>query len=714
MGRHKATRIPFLRVKIKSETIFSVLSLFSLLACALSLFAFTQNATVLNNYRQWMQENFGKGALFFPFLFLFFAGMLVQQKKLKLIKPQWFIGYLLFFVSFITLFATGSIGQLISENVGSLISRPGTTLTFLVILIAGLFIAFELSLHEFLHSVVQLVSIIADHAKQLLQKPKGQVFVKESKSKGKDEFVIAPFQDKLPMVPDKQKTILTKDQMVKQQIIKQDPFIKSAERKLVGGSVEWKFPSLDLLDSSEGSEADRGDVKSNSDTIEKTLDSFGIRAKVADINYGPAITQYAIQIAMGINLNKVITLSNNLALALAAPNGQIRIEAPIPGKALVGIEVPNIRSQVVTLRHMLQSPVFTDRTKLLMVPMGIDVSGNPITIEINKMPHVLVAGTTGSGKSVMLTAWITTILLRTTPDEVRFILIDPKRVTFMMFEGIPHLLTNVITDPRDTVSALKWAVNEMEDRYKKLSEAKCRDIYSFNESVITPEERMPFVVIIIDELADLMMYASKEVEDSITRIAQKARAIGIYLVIATQRPSVDVITGLMKANIPARLAFNVSSMIDSRVILDMPGAEKLLGKGDMLFMSPESSKPKRIQGPFVSEEETKNVVEFLKAQVPVIRYTEEVIQQPVKSMVDSSGNVTLKTQGRDALFNDVVQFVCETKKASASLLQRKFSIGYSRAARILDELQEAGVVGAADSSKPREILISSLDELQNK
>ena len=421
-----------------------------------------------------------------------------------------------------------------------------------------------------------------------------------------------------------------------------------------------------------------------------------------------------MQIAKGVKLNKITSLSNNLALALASPHGLIRIEAPIPGKNLVGIEVPCIRPAVVPLRKMLALPTFTQRENLLRVPMGLDVSNQPQFIDINAMPHVLIAGTTGSGKSVLLATWITTLLFRTTPEELRLILIDPKRVTFMPFDDLPHLMTNVITDLKDTISALKWAVKEMEKRYELLSAVKARDIFSYNLKNTDPEKKMPFIVIVIDELADLMMFASKEVEDSITRIAQKARAVGLYLIIATQRPSVDVITGLMKANIPARLAFNVSSMIDSRVIIDMPGAEKLLGKGDMLFMSPNSSKPSRIQGPFVTDAEVTNLVEFLKTNQPAVHYTEEVTQQAIKTIVDSSGKVMIRSSDKDLLFTEAMNMVCSAKKASASLLQRRFSIGYSRAARILDELEEAGIVGPADASKPREVLVSNPEQFVEK
>jgi S-DNA-T family DNA segregation ATPase FtsK/SpoIIIE len=699
-------KIPFLKMKLKSGTIYSIFALLMFLAFLLTIFSFYQKATFLNSLNELLVFYFGKGAIFTPVMFLFAAGVMIQTKKMRIVKPHWFLGYMIMFVSYLIILNAGYFGSTFSSQISDFISRPGTIVSFVIIFLIGALVMFEMSIIDGIKVVANFVASLSGQMEKMqgtLSKGKEK---NELLSRGnKDDFVGGGNKKEHDhMLIPKSNVTLSKDTPIKGTI---DGSFKPIEHKSTG--VAWKFPPLSLLDASKGTDADRGDVKHNSDMIEETLDSFGIKARVADVNYGPAITQYAIQIAKGVNLSKVTALSNNLALALAAPNGQIRIEAPIPGKSLIGIEVPNIRSQVVTLRQMLSDPIFGDRSKLLLVPMGVDVSGQQVALEINKMPHVLVAGTTGSGKSVMLSSWICTLMFRTTPDEVGLVLIDPKRVTFMMFDETPHLITPVITDLTQTVSALKWAVKEMEDRYKTLADARSRDIFSYNEAA-ERDKRMRLIIICIDELADLMMYASKEVEDSITRIAQKARAVGIYLVVATQRPSVDVITGLMKANIPARIAFNVSSMIDSRVIIDMPGAEKLLGRGDMLFLSPEQSKPRRIQGPFVTDKELKSMVEFLKTTTPVVHYTEEVTQQSVKQVMDSKGNVSIKSTNHDALFADVVRFVCQTKKASSSLLQRKFSIGYSRAARIVDELEQAGVVGPADGPKARDILVSDPEE----
>lgn len=712
MGRHKSMKLPFLKIKLKSETLYSIFSLICLLAFFITIISFNQNAVVLNSLREFLTFYFDKAAIFFSVNFLFAAGVLIQNKRLKIIKPNWFVGYVLIFVSYLTLSNSGYLGEQINLGSRELISYPGTIMAFSILLLIGVFIFFQLSLLEFFKFLNKVFEIIQKQIGAVFSGIKRNEKNELTKNDKKEIEFVGDLKAHLPIPFGKSNLAIAKDNSVRS-IVPSEQNIIHERKKILASNTEWHFPQLDLISKTQEAEADRGDVKYNCQTIEKTLNSFGIKASIAEMNKGPAVTQYALKIPMGINLNKITNLSNNLALALAAPNGQIRIEAPIPGKPYVGIEVPNIRPEMVTLRKMLMSPVFNDRSKLLLVPMGIDVSGSPIVIEIPKMPHILVAGTTGSGKSVMLTAWITTLLFRTTPDELGLILIDPKRVTFMMFDGIPHLMSEIITDWKDALSALRWGVDQMEERYKRLASLRTRDIFSYNEQC-KPEDKMKFVVICIDELADLMSLASKEVENAITRIAQKARAVGIYLVIATQRPSVNVITGVMKANIPARVAFNVSSMIDSRVIIDMPGAEKLLGKGDMLFMSPDQSKPKRIQGPFVTEQEIKDVVNFLKNNNAPIHYTEEITQQNVKTTVDTRGNMVVKSGDKDLLLIQAAEYILETKRGSSSALQRRFSIGFGRAARILDELELLGVVGPANGPKPREVLVQSLEGLNLK
>jgi len=483
--------------------------------------------------------------------------------------------------------------------------------------------------------------------------------------------------------------------------------------KLVSNALTdsiWTYPPYSLLSEAPNQKADRGDIKRIASVIEKTLQSFGIDARVAEVNLGPAVTQYALEIALGTKVSKITSLSNDLALATEAPTGQIRIEAPIPGRSLIGIEIPNRSLEIVTLKTMLSSAVMQKSRSKLTVSLGLDVSGSPLVANIAKMPHVLVAGTTGSGKSVLINSFISSLLFRASPAEVKLILIDPKRVELTMYNGIPHLLTPVIVEADKILSSLKWAMGEMDRRYKIFAENGVRNIDSYNE--LSGFQALPYIVIFIDELADLMAFAPVDVEDAIARLAQMARATGIHLVVATQRPSVDVITGLIKANVPCRIAFNVSSMIDSRVILDTPGAEKLLGRGDMLYIPPDQAKPSRIQGTFVSEKEVKKLVDFLKAKVPNVEYTDEITKQvvPLKKAgsVGSSGS-----DGRDTFFEEAIRVVCQYDRASASLLQRRLSIGYARAARVLDQLEENGIVGHAEGSKPRDVLVKNAEEFIN-
>jgi S-DNA-T family DNA segregation ATPase FtsK/SpoIIIE len=460
----------------------------------------------------------------------------------------------------------------------------------------------------------------------------------------------------------------------------------------------WEYPPLSLLSDQKGGEADRGDVNENADIIEATLKSFGIQAEVKEVNYGPSVTQYALQVTRGTKLSRITSLSTDLAMALAAPTGQIRIEAPIAGRSLVGIEVPNRSPEYVTLRTILGSSKLKNHPSKLAVGLGIDVSGKPVIADIQFMPHLLIAGATGSGKSVCINTFLSSLLFRASPSELRLILVDPKRVELTQYNGIPHLLTPVIVEPKKVVSALKWAVSLMDKRYKQLSEVGVKDINGYNE--LAGLAAMPHLLIVVDEMADVMLFAPGEVEETITRIAQMARAVGIHLVLSTQRPSVDVITGLIKANIPARIAFNVSSMTDSRVILDSPGAEKLLGKGDMLFLPPDKAKPLRVQGTFVSPRETQALIDYLKSQSHQPQYEEEITTK-FKAKADGAGLDAVEE--RDELFDDAVRVFNRRGKASASLLQRRLSIGYNRAARILDQLYEAGLIGPHEGSKAREV-----------
>ncbi|MBI5729157.1 MAG: DNA translocase FtsK 4TM domain-containing protein [Candidatus Magasanikbacteria bacterium] len=461
-----------------------------------------------------------------------------------------------------------------------------------------------------------------------------------------------------------------------------------------------KLPSLEILQTSR-TKPTAGDIKSNAEVIRDTFQNFGIEVEMGEIRVGPTVTQYSLKPSKGIKLTRITALSNDLALALAAH--PIRIEAPIPGQSLVGIEVPNEKAAVVTLRELLESPEFARREHNMEIAVGKDVAGKTYLGDLGKMPHLLVAGATGSGKTVCINTIILSLLFQNTPETLRLIMVDPKRVELTLYNGIPHLLTPVITDAAKTVNALKWTIGEMDRRFDTLAAAGKRDIDSYNK---TAEEKMPYIVFVIDELADLMAAAAAEVEAGIIRLAQMARAVGIHLLVATQRPSVEVITGLMKANIPARIAFSVASIIDSRTILDCPGAEKLLGRGDMLFLTADMSKPKRLQGAYVSEEEMKEVVHFLKGDEPP-EYDESIISRGG----GASGTVNMfggPSDDQDPLFEEAKRIVLESGKASASLLQRRLKLGYARAARVLDELEEAGIVGPADGAKPREIFTEHL------
>lgn len=462
---------------------------------------------------------------------------------------------------------------------------------------------------------------------------------------------------------------------------------------------------LKLLASSK-SKAQAGNIKAIQEIIKKTLANFGIKVEMADVSVGPTVTQYALKPDHGVKLSQITALQNDLALALAAH--PLRIEAPIPGKSLVGIEVPNSKVAIVTLKELLDRPEFQKkRSSDFTLPLGKDVSGRLYFADLLKMPHLLIAGATGSGKSVMINSLIISLLYQNSPDLLKFILVDPKRVELTHYNNIPHLLTPVITDVKKTINALRWTVSEMDRRYLIFEEAKKRNILSYNQSSQNP---LPYLIVIIDELADLMAVSAKEVEALIIRLAQMARAVGIHLILATQRPSVDVITGLIKANITNRVAFAVASQTDSRTILDSKGADKLLGRGDLLYISPELSKPKRMQGSFVSDKEIKNVVKFLTDQAEP-EYLEEVVDRVSSSSIDVPGLQLSAEDQDDELYEQAYDLVVKAQKASASYLQRRLRIGYARAARLLDMLEEQGVIGQGDGAKAREVLVGAEKEV---
>ena len=469
---------------------------------------------------------------------------------------------------------------------------------------------------------------------------------------------------------------------------------------------DWKFPSTDLLDQKQD-KADPGDVNGNAQIIHDTFSNFNIDVEMEGANVGPRVTQYTLKPPTGVKLTKITALENNLALDLAAH--AIRMEAPIPGKRAVGIEVPNVKPAIVGLSSILQSRDWSSSKGALTFAIGKDIGGHPVVVDLAKMPHLLVAGQTGSGKSVMINDILTSMLYRNSPSDLKLILVDPKQVELTPYNDIPHLLTPVINEPEKCISALKWAVDEMERRLRTMAEVGKRNIGEYNN--LKKEEGMPYIVIVIDELADLMMMAARDVEALIVRLAQKARAAGIHLVLATQRPSVDVITGLIKANVPARIAFTVASQVDSRTIIDQMGAEKLLGRGDMLLSTSDMPKPKRVQAAFISDEETEKITQFIRDQRPP-QYDDAIISQKVE--IGKNGGNVMSMDASDAdddMWKDAVKVVIEGGKASTSLLQRRLRIGYGRAARLIETMEEQGIVGPADGSRPREVLVSSVDEV---
>lgn len=694
--RKKFLRLPFAKkIKVKKDTLTNIIGLLIAAFAAVVFVSFFQTGDVLVRIYREVNMRFGILSIVFPVLMLLFASHFFSSKKLKIVKPHVTFGSTLIFVAILGLIRAGELGRAISQNFRADFSPVGAYIILSTTFLIGVVLFFNTSVDVFLlmviKSVKQVFAVVSSAAASSGDKQAKKDVKEANDKKGKsEEFITGAQPVKVNTAPP-----------IKPEAQKKGDHIHI--RPVTGGSGEnWTYPPPSLLEDIKEQKADAGDISKNSDIIERTLDSFGIRARVAEINQGPTVTQYAIEIVMGTKLSKITGLANDLALALAAPTGQVRIEAPIPGRSLVGIEIPNRRSEIVTLKKMLGSELLLDDPHPLAVPLGLDVGGKPVVGNIAKMPHILIAGTTGSGKSVMLNSWICSLLFRTRPQDVRLILVDPKRVELTSYNGIPHLLTEVIVEPEKIISALKWVVGEMENRYKMFAKVGARNIESYNNK--EGIEHVPYIIFIIDELADLMIFAPGEAEENITRIAQMARATGIHLILATQRPSVDVITGLMKANIPARMAFNVPSLVDSRVVLDTPGAEKLVGRGDMLFLPPDQPKPMRIQSAYLTEKDVESIVGFLRKKTPVVHYTEEVTEQDVTIKSGAGKAVGPGGEDQDELFNEAVNLVYQAGKASASLIQRRLSVGYARAARILDQLEAAGIVGPAQGSKPREIL----------
>ena len=652
---------------------------------------------------------FGWGKIFLPILLFILSGFVLMQpsseegKKAVLAKSQW-IGFAVFLLSFfglVHLFVPaesaanawgaevggGWIGFLLSFPLRKLIGFWGAFVVLLALALSSGLVVFHASLGE-----------VKEFFNKIIKKPESGE-LEEAADEGDneeemDEVEVFVTQD----VDDKEKED-REDDMISKKISKTD-FIKKPTvqpamlPRRTGIRRELLFPT-DLL-STTANTASGGDIEGYKLRIQKTLENFGIQVEMGDANVGPRVTQYTLKPAEGVKLAQITALSNDLALALAAH--PIRIEAPIPGKSLVGIEVPNHAQATVSLREILESESFKKRKSNLIIALGKDVMGNPYLADLEKMPHMLIAGATGSGKSVCLNTLLLSLIAQNTPQECQFLLVDPKRVELVSYNGIPHLITPVITDVQKTIHALRWVVGEMDRRFETFSQNQSRNIQSFNDN--HPDQTMPYLVVAIDELADLMSVAAKEVEGLIVRLAQMSRATGIHLVLATQRPSVDVLTGLIKANITSRVAFNVASGTDSRTILDTSGAEKLLGKGDMLYVSADLSKPKRLQGVFVSDEDINKVMLHTR-QGGVPQYQAEVVEGPAKSTAE------FDLGSDDTLLAEAQETVVRAGKASASLLQRRLRVGYARAARLLDLLEDKGIIGPGDGAKPREVLVST-------
>lgn len=671
------------QLKLKTSTIYSMVEVLFFSLAGLIIVSFARQGLILVRLNDILVDNFSWTTVLLPFVFISFA-FLISKLKIPLGRPNVAVGSVLLFVSILTISRAGFLGKLAWEGTATLITGVGAFIVLVGTTLVGLIILFNTSIDQ---AVLFAVG--------LFRTAKGYVVG------GNTGAPATQRQLKVSGVPFTKKTKEVKSE-TKQQV--KEPLEQKLVSNVPGEEKIWKYPSLDILSDTEAGKADRGDIKGNAAQIEQTLESFGLTARVVEVNLGPAVTQYAIEVALGTKLSKITALERDLALALAAPTGTIRIEAPIPGRSLVGIELPNRSPEFVPLRRMIDSEIMNDTSSKLAVSLGLDVSGKPLIADLAKMPHALIAGQTGSGKSVCINSFLASLLFRASPSEVKLILVDPKRVELTNYNGVPHLLSPVITDPEKVLSALRWVLGEMDRRYRLFSEAGVRNIDGYNE--MSGFQALPFIVVVIDELADIMLFSPVEVEDAITRIAQMSRATGIHMVLATQRPSVDVITGLIKANIPCRIAFAVASQVDSRVILDTQGAEKLLGRGDMLYLPPEQAKPLRIQGAFISDKEINGLTAFLKNQGVVPQYTEEVTDMPKPGSTSVAG----VDGDMDELFTDAVRVVCQYERASASLLQRRLSVGYARAARIIDQLESAGVVGPQEGSKPRDVLIQNADE----
>ena len=740
MGRRKKEdiekEIAEKKAVVHSDAKRGATAIFLFALAILFVLGFFEQAGLLGEYLDMAAGSlFGWGKWLSPFV-LIAAGIILLFRKEALFYISKIIGLSIAFFSVLAFFhiyfdnnellelaqdgqGGGYIGYAIAYLLIKLTGRIGGTVILSALLLSGIIVAFNFSLVTFVRKFISRKMEAMEISKE------------EEDEVEEDANPILEHHVEPENVPEESQYVEDPNEDVEAEV--RMPIMEKIFKKKKKVSPEdWELPPLDLLETSTET-ALGGDVGKNSKIIQDTFRHFGIDVEPGEIKTGPTVTQYSFRPAVGVKLSRITSYSQDLALALAAHS--VRIEAPIPGKSLIGIEVPNKSIAMVRMRELLETPEFESRNSNLLLALGKDVSGSFIYADLKKMPHLMIAGSTNSGKSVCVNSILLSMIYQNSPEDLKLILVDPKRVELSLYNGIPHLLSDVIVDNGKVLSALKWAIGEMERRYKKLQLSGSRDIVSYNKkaeagetvTIVDPDtnetieeeiEKIPYIVIVIDELADLMATHGKEVEGAIIRLAQMARAVGIHLIVSTQKPVVTVITGLIKSNIPTRIAFKVPSLMDSRTMLDSAGAEKLLGNGDMLFLSVSASSLKRIQGVYVSEEEVKKVVSFVKNQ-KIEKGEEEIgenivagapgeqqeLDLPSEDKLDFGSMKFEETADEDPLFEEAKQTVIQTGKASTSFLQRKFRIGYARAARLIDILEERGVIGPGDGAKAREILV---------
>lgn len=651
----------------------------------------------------------GVSGYIIPIIMLYLGARLFKQEKPDLRLPK-LLGGLILLLSMSSLIGTfdlknaaikfshaGFVGFIISGFTTTSLGHLGSGILFITLIISCLALVTDILISTFFSKITEKIKPVL---KMLLnfkiKRRPSQRLTFNAKAK-KESFEEHERNDPEGVLKQILPQIKTNIQIKARQEKSRDVKAKPQEVKI----GDYNLPSLDLLDLPPAFEERqiKDNLKGNAQILEETLEDFGISARVTDIERGPVITRYELEPAPGVKLNRIVALGDDIALVMKSPS--VRIVAPIPGKARVGIEVPNSQSSMVYLRDLLSSEEFQKSDSKLTLSLGKDIAGHPVITDLGDMPHLLIAGTTGAGKTVCVNSLILSMLYKSSPSDLKLLMVDPKMVELAPFNGLPHLLCPVLTEAKKAAAALNWVVSEMEDRYQLLAKVSARNIDAYNQK----QEKIPYIVVIIDEMADLMMVARDQIESAITRLAQLSRAVGIHLIMATQRPSVDVITGVIKANFPARVSFKVASKVDSRTVLDINGADKLLGKGDMLFLRPGEEKVIRAQGCYVKDKEIEKVVDFIKSQAEPV-YNEEIAKEQQKS--------TLANGEKDEIYDEAVRIIIETNQASVSILQRRLRLGYTRAARIIDTMEQEGLVGPFEGSKPRRILVDREEWLKKE